>query len=62
MIVNMAFAAKEKTLTVEDAAGEPSEAWLFDEEHLAVETEAASVIDDNTLSLPASSMTLLVIK
>lgn len=62
MIVNLASAPVEKTLTFADApASTSAETWLFDHEHPAEQVAPTPLAARSTLTLPAESVTLLIV-
>jgi hypothetical protein len=62
MIINLASAPVEKPLTFAHAAPTAAETWLFDKDHLAVQVDAPALAEVSTLTLPAESITLLIVE
>jgi hypothetical protein len=60
MVINLASEATEIPLTVAGEQGTISEAYLFDEEHAAVQIEAPNWASGDVLELSPESMLLLV--
>jgi hypothetical protein len=62
MLVNLSREARDKELTLANFTPGPSaETWLFDPTHLAESVDPTSVGTSTTLSLPAQSLTLLIV-
>lgn len=62
MLVNLSVEARDKELTLANFTPSASaETWLFDPTHLAESVTPTSVGASTTLSLPAQSLTLLIV-
>lgn len=62
MLVNLSLEARDKEITLANfTPGASAETWLFDPTHLAESVTPTSVGASTTLSLPAQSLTLLIV-
>jgi alpha-L-arabinofuranosidase len=61
MIINLASEPAEKKLTLANITPAPAETWRFDQDHAAEQVAATPLSDSSTLTLPAESLTLLVL-
>jgi hypothetical protein len=62
MLINLGLEPRDKELTLANFTPAASaETWLFDPEHLAETVTPTSVGTSTTLSLPAQSLTLLIV-
>jgi hypothetical protein len=62
MVVNLASAPIDTALRLAGAAPGPAETWLFDVEHPAAQVDDTALAAETMLSLPAESLTLLVVR
>jgi hypothetical protein len=63
MVINLASEPLETALRLDHLApADPAETWLFDAEHEAVQVDDTPLSAETALTLPAESMTLLVVR
>ena len=62
VVVNLGPEAKTKPLVLEGSERAISEVWLFDAEHLAEQVDPASMVAGDNITLPAQSISLIVLE